>query len=67
VIGAPIDGNMGLQEAVTPVKENIEVFHAMVLWIITAISLVVLGLLIWVMVRYNSKANPEPARTATTR
>ncbi len=59
VIGAPVDGHLGLQEAVTPVKENIEVFHAMVLWIITAISLVVLGLLLWVMVRYNSKRNPE--------
>jgi cytochrome c oxidase subunit 2 len=59
VIGAPIDGNLGLQQAVTPVKENIDVFHTMVLWIITAITLVVLGLLVWVMVRYNSKRNPE--------
>jgi len=59
VIGAPVDGNLGFQDAVTPVMENITVFHSMVFWIITAISLVVLGLLLWVMVRYNSKKNPE--------
>ena len=59
VIGQPIDGNLGFQDAVTPVMENISVFHSMVFWIITAISLVVLGLLLWVMVRYNSKKNPD--------
>ena len=31
--------------------------------VITAISLFVLGLLIWVMVRYNRRSNPTPSRT----
>lgn len=31
--------------------------------IITVISLFVLGLLIWVMIRYNRRANPVPSRT----
>jgi len=59
VIGAPVDGQLGLQPAMTPVKENIDSFHNMLLWVITAISVFVLALLIWVIVRYNAKANPE--------
>ncbi|HCY48446.1 MAG TPA: cytochrome c oxidase subunit II, partial [Alphaproteobacteria bacterium] len=31
---------------------------------ITAIVILVLGLLVWVMVRYNRKANPNPSRTS---
>lgn len=59
IVGAPVDGQLGLQDAVTPVMENIVSFHNMLLWIIIAISLFVLGLLVWVMVRYNATANPE--------
>ena len=59
VMGAPVNGELGMQAAATPVMENVHWFHNMLLWIITGISLLVLGLLIWVMVRYNAKANPE--------
>src|SRR5690606_39690005 len=38
-------------------------FHdGVLLPIITGICLLVLGLLIWVIVRYNKRANPTPAR-----
>lgn len=56
------DGQMGFQQAATPVMENIAEFHALVLWIIVAITLLVLALLVWVMVRYNAKANKEPQK-----
>lgn len=56
------DGQMGFQQAVTPIMENIATFHTMVLWIIVAITLFVLALLVWVMIRYNAKANAEPER-----
>ncbi|PWE17662.1 cytochrome c oxidase subunit II [Marinicauda salina] len=62
VTGAPVDGQMGLQDAATPVMENITEFHTLLLWIIGAISLFVLALLLWVMIRYNEKANPEPKK-----
>lgn len=62
VIGVPVDGELGLQQAVTPVMENITSFHNMVLWIIVVISLLVLALLLWVMFAYNSKAHPEPKK-----
>jgi len=62
VIGAPVDGQLGPQIAATPVQEHINDFHAMLLWIITAISVFVLALLIWVIVRYNSKTNPKAGK-----
>jgi cytochrome c oxidase subunit 2 len=43
--------------------ENIEDFHRLLVWIITAISLFVLALLVWIMIRYNSRANPRPSKT----
>lgn len=55
---------MGLQPAESPSMEGIHWFHnVLLLPIITAITLFVLGLLIYVMVRYNAKANPVPSRT----
>lgn len=54
---------MGLQDAVTPIAEQIQGFHTFVLVIITVIALFVLALLIIVMVKFNEKANPEPSKT----
>ena len=46
--------------AASALAEEVHFFHNGILMpIITVISLFVLGLLIWVMVRYNSKANPQ--------
>jgi len=57
-------GQIGLQSSVTPIMDSIVAFHdGLLMWIISAITLVVLGLLIWVMVRYNRRANPTPSRT----
>lgn len=56
------DGQMGFQQAVTPIMESITTFHAMVLWIIVGITVFVLALLLWVMIRYNAKASPEPKK-----
>lgn len=38
-------------------------FHDLLLWIIGFIVVFVLGLLIWVVIRYNHKANPVPSKT----
>lgn len=57
------DWQLGFQEAVTPVAGFIHSFHAALLILITVISLFVLGLLIYVMVKFNAKANPVPSRT----
>jgi cytochrome c oxidase subunit II len=52
------------QPAVTPVMEQIESFHKMVLYIIVAVCLFVLGLLVWIVLRYNQRANPVPSKVA---
>lgn len=60
----PLPWQINLQPAATPVMEKIEEFHTLLLWIITAISLFVLALLIWIMVRYNQRSNPVPSKTS---
>ncbi len=53
----------GLQEFVTPVGRDINWLHNFLLWIITPITVFVLGLLVYVMVKFNAKANPVPSKT----
>ena len=59
----PKPWEMTLQEAATPVMENIISFHNLLLVIITVITLFVLALLVIVVVKFNAKANPVPSRT----
>jgi cytochrome c oxidase subunit 2 len=59
----PHDWQLGFQQAATPVKERIGAFHDELLIIITLITVFVMGLLVYVIVRFNSRANPVPART----
>jgi cytochrome c oxidase subunit 2 len=61
--GKGVPWQLGMQDAATPVMEDINAFHNELLIIITAISAFVLGLLITVMVRFNARANPNPSRT----
>lgn len=58
--GQPADWQLGFQEAATPVMERITSFHDFILIIITAVTVFVLALLLWVMLRYNARANPTP-------
>ena len=61
--GHPIAGQIGFQDSVTPVMDEIEVFHNdMLIWIVSAIVLLVLALLVVIMVRFNSRTNPVPAK-----
>ena len=62
IIGKPVDGGMGFQPAATSLAEGIRSLDDMILVIITAICLFVAGLLIYCIVRYNSRVNPTPAR-----
>ena len=60
---APQNWEVGMQPAASPVMARIEDFHSMLLYIIMAVCLFVLALLIWVMIRYNQRANPVPSKT----
>ena len=63
VLGQPSPWQLGLQQSVTPVMDNIVSFHDFLLYIITAITAFVLLLLVLVIVKFNARANPTPART----
>ncbi len=64
-IGQPSNGGWFLQDQVTPTGQEAHWFHNQVLLpLITLISLLVLVLLIWVMLRYRRGANPAPSRTS---
>ncbi len=57
-------GQMGMQEAATPIAREMHVFHNGILMpIITAIVIFVAGLLGYVIYRFNENANPTPSRT----
>lgn len=60
----PVPWQMNFQPAVTPVMERIEDFHRLLLVIITFITLFVLALLVWIMLRYNQRANPTPSKVS---
>jgi len=64
-IGQPVDGEIGLQPQVTKNGERAAWFHnGPLLYTITIISVFVLLLLLWVIFRYNRRANPVPSKTA---
>src|SRR5262245_11390772 len=55
---------VGAQRAGTPVKERLSAFHDELLIIITLIAVFVLGLLVYVIWRFNQQRNPVPSRTS---
>ena len=57
----PVPWEMGLQPAATPVRERMDGFHNELLVIITLITLFVMCLLIYAMVRFNAKSHPVPS------
>ncbi|MEX1249857.1 MAG: cytochrome c oxidase subunit II [Hyphomonas sp.] len=58
----PVDGAIDFQPAATRIAERVHEFHVVLLWIITLITALVTVLLIWVMVRYNKRANKTPRK-----
>lgn len=60
--GQPEPWQLGFQEAVTPMMREITSFHNLLLWVVFGVAIFVLILLIIVMVKFNAKANPTPAK-----
>ena len=59
----PKPWQMNFRPAATPVMEDIVAFHNLLLVIEVLIVLFVLGLMIYIVVKFNSKANPVPSKT----
>jgi cytochrome c oxidase subunit II len=62
--GEPQPWQIGLQPAASLTAERVESFHTLLLWIITLITIFVLGLLVYVMWRFRESRNPVPSKTA---
>ncbi|WP_017931280.1 cytochrome c oxidase subunit II [Robiginitomaculum antarcticum] len=62
--GKPTDGALYLQEAATPTATELRWLHDVVMIIITAIVALVTGLMAFIFIRFNKKANPVPSRTS---
>ncbi|MBC8020969.1 MAG: cytochrome c oxidase subunit II [Methyloceanibacter sp.] len=61
--GQSVPWQVGFQPPATPIMAQIESFHTYVNIIIVLIGLFVLGLLIYVMARFNERRHPQPSRT----
>ena len=58
----PEPWGIGLQEAVTPVMERITSFNDLVFIVALVITIFVLALLIYVVIRFSAKRNPVPSK-----
>lgn len=61
VIGAPKEWQTYYQEASSPIMKAVTPVHDAVLVVITLITLFVLGLLTYIVLRFNKRRNPKPA------
>jgi len=59
---APEPWQIGFQAAASPVMEQLNSFHNLLLVIVTVIALFVLGLLLYTISRFSAAKNPTPSR-----
>jgi cytochrome c oxidase subunit II len=63
--GMPVDGGVTFQTQYSPTgQEALWMHDNIVMWILVAVSVFVAGLLVWVIIRYNARANPVPSKTS---
>lgn len=60
----PRDWQMNFQDPASPVMEQAIEFHELLLWLMGGVMAVVISLLVYVVVRFNHKANPTPSTTS---
>lgn len=60
--GQPAAWEINLQPAATPIMHMIHAFNNGMLVVVTCIVILVLALLVYVMVRFNARANPVPSK-----
>lgn len=59
----PTEGGYWLQEAATPVMQELTKLHNFVSWIILGITLLVMVLMAYIMFKFSAKRNPVPSKT----
>ena len=58
----PYNYETGFQPAASPVMDQIESFHRELFYIITAVSLFVLALLVWIVIKFRASVNSVPSK-----
>ena len=61
--GQPINGAWDVQKQFSPIGQTATGLHVWLIWIMAIICVFVLGLLLWVIVKYRRGANPTPSKT----
>ncbi|MBW7922446.1 MAG: cytochrome c oxidase subunit II [Rubellimicrobium sp.] len=62
IVGAPVPRGINLQPSATNIGDDLHWLDNMLNWVIIPITLLVAFLIIYVIFRYNKRANPVPAR-----
>jgi cytochrome c oxidase subunit II len=63
-LGMAKETEINFQPPATDIMEQVVGLHTDIFYIITAIVALVLLLLLWIIIRYNKKANPVPSKVA---
>ncbi|MEJ0062482.1 MAG: cytochrome c oxidase subunit II [Alphaproteobacteria bacterium] len=61
---APEPWGIGMQSGISPLRDRMDDFHNLLLYVIFGIVIFVLGLLVYVIFRFNARANPTPSNFA---
>lgn len=61
---APRNWQLGFQAAHSPVQQGIEGLHAMVIWLMAAVTIFVAALLIYCVWRFRASVNPKASRVS---
>lgn len=62
--GVPTDRAIGFQESVTEQMDTVNNLHTIAFIIISAIVILVLGLMLFIMIRFRESANPVPSKNS---
>ncbi|MBA4161752.1 MAG: cytochrome c oxidase subunit II [Novosphingobium sp.] len=63
-VGMPIDGALDVQTQFSPTGKQALSMHNGLVWVMAVIAVFVLLLLLYVMIRFNARANPVPSKTS---
>ncbi len=63
-VGMPIPGALDVQDQYSPLGHRAKAMHDWLIWVMVVITAFVLALLLYVIVRFNKRANPVPSKTA---
>jgi cytochrome c oxidase subunit 2 len=62
-IGMPVARGLDVQDQFSPIGQQARPLHAALLWLSLVIAVFVLLLLLYVILRFNKRANPVPSKT----